>query len=94
MVNEVYFNGGCRFVGEDANCKVLARYQDIEDQPAAIIECKVGQGKAILSGVHPEYSGWDLCSQDAHLISLLPSLVLAEKQRRFLFQSLLSRLLN
>ncbi len=55
---QVYFNGGCFFHGHDtdANIEVLARYHDIQDQPVAIVECIVGAGKAILSGVHIEYS--------------------------------------
>lgn len=54
---QVYFNGGCFFHGHnDQNVKILARYQDIKDQPIAIVECRVGAGKAILSGVHFEYS--------------------------------------
>lgn len=54
----VYFNGGCEFLNAEKypNTTVLARYQDIENHPAAIIECEVNQGKALLSGVHPEYA--------------------------------------
>jgi biotin--protein ligase len=52
---QVYYDGGCYFSGEDPNMTVLSRYQDIESHPPAIIECRVGQGKAILSGVHPEF---------------------------------------
>ncbi len=54
-----YFNGGCIFEeAENYECvSVLARYGDVKNTPAAIIECCVGQGKAILSGVHPEFPG-------------------------------------
>lgn len=49
----VYFNGGCYFENADA-VEVLAVYA--ENQKAAIIRCPVGNGCAILSGVHPELS--------------------------------------
>lgn len=49
-----YYNGGPYFSGDFTNVKILARYMDLPDQPPAIIECTVGKGKAILSGVHIE----------------------------------------
>ncbi len=50
-----YFNGGCFFEDVTApHIKVLSRYLDIEGEPAAIVECEIGKGKAILSGVHFE----------------------------------------
>ena len=51
-----YYNGGCAFRwSPDLNaCQVLARYHDLVDKPAAVVECAVGKGKAILSGVHFE----------------------------------------
>lgn len=49
-----YYNGGPYFDGDFTNIKVLARYLDLPGEPAAIIECAVGKGKAILSGVHLE----------------------------------------
>lgn len=53
-----YFNGGCTFVEpeEHPRVTVIARYADLDNQPAAIVRCKVGEGIAILSGVHPEYA--------------------------------------
>lgn len=52
----VYFNGGCyfEFTASCENTKVLATYAD--NQLPAIIQSRVGLGKAILSGVHPELS--------------------------------------
>lgn len=52
-----YYNGGCAFVEADSHpsVSVLARYADIDQEPAAIVNCTVGTGQAILSGVHPEY---------------------------------------
>ncbi|MFN0065556.1 MAG: BPL-N domain-containing protein [Chlamydiales bacterium] len=57
-VSHVYFNGGCYFDQSDAHphVEVIARYEDLEGSPPAIIECKVGKGRAILSGAHLECS--------------------------------------
>ena len=58
----VYYNGGCYFVeaGKKKNIHVLYHYQDFRRSSlkAAIILCHVQKGKAILSGVHPEYT-WE-----------------------------------
>ncbi len=53
-----YYNGGCIFVEAEKydGVSIIARYADIEGQPAAIVKCEVGAGKAILTGVHPEHS--------------------------------------
>lgn len=86
-----YYNGGCFFVSADAyeEVSVLARYQALEEQSAAIVRCKVGKGQAILSGVHPECSV--LCLQQAPLVAKedLESLQLIEEQRKALFRELL-----
>lgn len=52
-----YFNGGCWFHShqEDNNTQIIARYADIENEPAAIISCQYGKGRVCLSGVHFEY---------------------------------------
>lgn len=52
--SSVYFNGGCYFENADqhSNTKILAVYA--ENNKPAIIECRYGKGRAILSGVHPE----------------------------------------
>jgi len=41
---------------------VPARYQDISNQPAAIISCQVDRGKALLAGIHPEYTAASITS--------------------------------
>lgn len=55
---QVYFNGGCAFHEAEKypGVEVLARYTDLEHSPAACIRCKVGEGKAFLSGVHLEFT--------------------------------------
>jgi biotin--protein ligase len=71
QVGPVYFNGGCYFPGAALipGVEILARYTDIDDlmeeKPAAVIRCAVGKGVAVLSGVHPEYTGTVLQSHAA-----------------------------
>lgn len=52
-----YFQGGCAFVDAEIYpaVTVLARYCDIDGAPPAIVQCQVDKGRAVLSGVHPEY---------------------------------------
>lgn len=55
----IYYNGGCSFKDADQflNVHVLATYANEGFEGlAAIVKCQVGQGKALLSGVHPECS--------------------------------------
>ncbi|KAF9107924.1 biotin holocarboxylase synthetase [Mortierella sp. AM989] len=61
----VYFNGGGFFVDaeKDPDTQVLAWYSDSNEdgamdegqRKAAMVVCRVGQGLALLTGVHPEY---------------------------------------
>jgi biotin--protein ligase len=89
-----YYNGGCCFVDatQHTNVTILGNYEEVLDKPAAIIDCAVGDGTALLCGVHPEYSGYfshilDFCPPD-----LLQTLQNIENQRRELFVSLLNHL--
>lgn len=89
-----YFHGGCLFV--DArnykNVSTISTYTDIEGNPSAIIQCCVGKGKAILSGVHPEYSAYHIRSHlyfDNKELNLLKNI---ESRRRYLFQILLQQI--
>lgn len=93
----VYFNGGCFFASAESfsTVTVLSRYLELENQPAAIIECAVGKGKAVLSGVHLEYSFPHLSStQDPYLKQIFPQLKKDEPLRRNLFRHLLETTLN
>lgn len=94
-LSAAYFNGGCSFVNADKydEVHVLARYADIEEQPVAIVHCKVGQGRAILCGVHPEYSANFSLTQKNMRGSQLAELTEAETMRRALFQRILMELL-
>lgn len=89
----VYYNGGGYFV--DAETKqqttVLASY-DVEEEFAAIIECRLGRGKVILSGVHFEKDADLLDSNDHYLQQIIPDLKAANPARLLLIQHLLERL--
>ncbi|OGN62165.1 MAG: hypothetical protein A3F09_03060 [Chlamydiae bacterium RIFCSPHIGHO2_12_FULL_49_11] len=52
-----YFNGGCYFENaeEYPGVRVIARYAELANRPAAIVQCRCGEGKAALFGVHPEF---------------------------------------
>lgn len=53
-----YYNGGCAFLAPQehlTSSTVMARYLDLATQPAAVVACQVGEGVALLSGVHLEY---------------------------------------
>jgi biotin--protein ligase len=93
-LSAAYYNGGCVFVNAEKydTISVIARYADIKDQPAAIIKCRVGDGCAILSGVHPEYSAYHKCTKKHIHESLFFALKQIEQERRTLFTSILNQL--
>lgn len=61
FISALYFNGGCLFerAATFSSTEVIARYGDLPGEPAAVVFCKKGEGAALLSGVHPEYSPKD-----------------------------------
>lgn len=87
-----YYNGGCFFSGDLSSCRILARYLDLPREPAAIIACAVGKGKAILSGVHLEISPAELDSADSVHAEILPLLTQTESLRKTFWETLLSEL--
>lgn len=71
-VSHIYYNGGGCFVPPKnpsaafkRDTRVLARYADRPDQPAAAVWIKVNKGRAVLIGSHPEYSLFDEPLQSA-----------------------------
>jgi glutamine amidotransferase-like uncharacterized protein len=57
----VSYEAGPFFTGcDNENCNVLARYNDLPENPAAIVECNVGKGTAILCSPHIERSSADM----------------------------------
>lgn len=89
----VYYKGGGCFVDADKknNITILACY-DTEGQDAAIIECPVGSGKAILSGVHFEYDPNLMDADNQYLKEIIPAINRENSQRMKLIQHLLERL--
>ncbi|KAG2213837.1 hypothetical protein INT47_001106 [Mucor saturninus] len=102
----MYYNGGGYFVEPEKyeNVTVLGRYKTPSalckepKGPAAIVQCKVGKGNAILIGTHPEY---DISSQDMLLTddnvsvtlkSIVHDLILSEKDRRSFLATLFARI--
>jgi len=59
-IHYAHYHGGPKFVGKDEDFEILARYQDIQDEPPAIIAQNYGKGRVVLSGVHFEDRGEDL----------------------------------
>lgn len=90
---KVFYNGGGFFVDaiNTYNTKVLATYDNL-NQEAAIIECCMGNGKAILSGVHFEYDPSLLDAEDEYLKEIIPELKKTNKQRLKLAQYIFERL--
>lgn len=65
-VSYVYTNGGGAFVPPSspsssfaASSSTLARYADVADAPSAVVSVRVGAGRVVLTGIHPEYSPLD-----------------------------------
>lgn len=80
----IYYHGGCFFDRPEKHkgVEVLSRFEELEDRPAAIIQCKVGCGLAILSGVHPE----------VNLSSVFSISTEVEERRKKLWKMILKRL--
>lgn len=95
----VYYNGGGHFVAAEnyPNIKLLAYHASKENASnanlAAIVECNVGAGKAILSGVHFE---WDPqlidTKRSPSLLSIKQQLIQGNTARLVLAKHLLTRL--
>jgi biotin--protein ligase len=88
--SKAFFDGGPAFMDAHLypNVDILARYEDIQGQPPAIILCRVGQGIALLSGVHPCYCFKEPV-KDRFLQKLVPELEKIEPIRRELFRECL-----
>ncbi|HCR37253.1 MAG TPA: biofilm PGA synthesis protein PgaB [Opitutae bacterium] len=99
----ILYNGGGYFVDAELapNTQVLLCYVDQsynEDccqsvkGEAAIIQCEVGKGIAILSAVHPEFNPYQLSAEDPFLSPLLSCLCASNHGRIELLKQLLRRL--
>jgi biotin--protein ligase len=90
-VSTLYYNGGGYFTDACSyvSTQIVATYDGLLDNPAAIIETPVEKGVAILSGVHFEYNSYILPRIEKNLGS---SLGVLESQRKSLLRFILSRL--
>lgn len=90
----VFYNGGGHFITplQYPGVRVLAIYKDLPNQPAAVIECIAGKGKAILSGVHFEYDPTLLDDTDPYLKDIIPVLEKHDSKRMDLMKSLFSEI--
>lgn len=77
-------------IEEFPQIKVLGKYE--KTNTPAIVECSIKLGKAILTGIHPEFIPSSLNSSDEDLKNILPSLLLHDSRRVILFRSLLKNL--
>jgi len=87
----LYYNGGCAFYPDEgaSGYEVVANYSEVEGEPAAIVDCQVGKGRALLSGVHIEYRAEQL-DPHPHTQTLVPRLKEAEDGRLLLLRALLA----
>jgi len=97
LLTSVYYNGGCLFSNpeEHSSVSVLARYTDLEKDSAAIVQCAVGLGAALLCGVHPEICARTLRKHskiDKHITPLLEQFQAAEQSRQELWNALLTHI--
>ncbi|UKZ76383.1 hypothetical protein TrVFT333_004086 [Trichoderma virens FT-333] len=99
----VYYNGGGVFVDADATggrkIEILASYKDDLDvdgggEKAAVVLCHVGEGKAILSGPHPEFAPANLNPHPdiPGYSELVEKLAADDKSRTSFLKALLSEL--
>lgn len=91
---KTFHNGGCYFADTQKypDVRVLAKYLDISDHPAAIIECSFGRGRAILSGVHIEIGvSNNKISMPVQIKTLLQPY---ESERKRYLDKLINHLLN
>jgi len=102
QIYNVYFNGGCYFKDADqyTNVRVLATYNNEGFKGfAAIVECQIGQGKALLCGVHPECSfdnlegnDQNLSAEDQNHLRTHIAPYLADHSHKVLFSFLMNRI--
>ena len=87
----IYYNGGGYFVEPQnyPNINIIASYNNLSKNPAAIIQIILNKGKVILSSVHCEFNSNVLNRVDS---TLAPEINNIEKGRRKLWRYLLESL--
>ncbi|KTW30794.1 biotin-[acetyl-CoA-carboxylase] ligase [Pneumocystis carinii B80] len=96
-----YYHNGVSFVNADEflNTRILASYKEINSNDkkstnAAIIQCRIGKGEAVLFTVHPEYSGFstDLKDNIRDCPENFNKLLLSENSRTMFLRHILQSL--
>ncbi|CAL1541513.1 unnamed protein product [Lymnaea stagnalis] len=72
--------------------KDLGIYCSLESKAMAIVQCSVGRGTAILSGVHLEFPFHLLDKENPHMKSCIPHFSHSEDRRQFVFKDILKQL--
>lgn len=93
----LYYQAGCYFnlhPNDHFRTQILARYRLENASLPAVIQTKVGQGSAVLCGVHPEFPWTDELSRASQpeIASLANELVEQEKFRKDAFCEIIERL--
>ncbi len=90
-VIQTYYNGGCYFEDTEkyvSSVEILSKY--VKYNKPAIILCTVGQGKAILSGVHLEYDAKYII-EDQYSQDIKRLIQETDSERLYLIGSILKR---
>ncbi|GHS91049.1 hypothetical protein AGMMS49949_00760 [Alphaproteobacteria bacterium] len=87
----LYYNGGCSFEGKWENAEILAVYDG--DNPA-VIQCNVGRGKVILSGVHFEFDPSLMGTEDPFLPPIMKQIQKTNDKRRKFAKDMIGRLIT
>ena len=97
----VYCNGGgfFDFLPPDQMCsdpsvqvKILAHYDDVKDQPIAIVRTQFGSGQTLLTGVHVEFDPYKLDSENQILRTFIGELKQYNDNRIELLKKLLQHI--
>ncbi|BFZ03902.1 hypothetical protein BsWGS_06941 [Bradybaena similaris] len=102
----VSYEDNCTYVPQAAHCEtshvdltsraplveILGTYSSLEDKPPAVVQCRVGLGQAILSGVHLEFSCHLVDQQDVYVKPWMPKFQRSENTRLVVFKDILTQL--
>jgi glutamine amidotransferase-like uncharacterized protein len=93
----VYFNGGSHFVMDDDisdDVTLISRYMNSPDDKrhAAVVQCRVGKGRAVLSGAHFDYIVDKLDTSNVYLKNVIPKLKDTLQSRNVFYRLVLSLL--
>ena len=92
----VYYNGGCEFILECQSdlpkVETIANYEDYPDKHAIVL-CKYGDGRVLLSGVHPEINYAFLENKSKYSVEQLQMMSAKSQEQQKLLELLLETIL-